>query len=90
MDRKEEIKKILEMIGLEEEHEKYVDSVEYILNLFNKIDEYYGYARDLDPLFHPMDLTLEPDDDRVEEQDEMEHLKLDEDGYVRGPPLKRR
>ena len=90
MDRKEEIKKVLEIIGLEEDPEKYIDSIEYILNLFNKIDEYYEYAEGLEPLFHPMDLELEPNSDEIGEQIEMEHLKRDEDGYVRGPPLKRR
>lgn len=90
MDRRDELRRILEIIGLEEEPEKYVYSIEYILNLFNKIDEYYRYAEGLEPLFHPMDLELKPDDDVIREEMGMEHLKMDEDGYVRGPPLKRR
>lgn len=90
MDRRDEIKKVLEIIGLEEDPDKYLDSIEYILNLFSKIDEYSDYAEDLEPLYHPMDLELEPDKDIVKPEEMMKHLEKDEDGYVRGPPLKRR
>lgn len=90
MNMKKEIEKILNILGLEEKPEKYIDSIEYILDLFNEIDRYIGYAEDLEPLYNPMNIELEPDNDIIKEWRNPEYPERDDDGYVRGPPLKRR
>ncbi len=90
MIKRDDIERILDMIGLTEDVEKYIDSIETVFNLFNKIDEYEDNIKDLDPLYHPLEILLEPEEDNPVESYGYEHLDKDEDGYVRGPPLRRR
>jgi len=85
-----ELKRIMKLVMLEEDINKYIDSAKEILKLFNEIDKYYEMAKDLDPLYHPISYVVplrkdEPADTHINMSI---FSKVDEDGYVVAPPLR--
>lgn len=88
----EQIERIMKLVLLEEEPKKYLDDAKKILELFDEIDKYYEYAKELDPLYHPFtyQLELRKDEKKEEKIDLKVFSKVNDEGYIEAPPLKGR
>lgn len=82
--------KIMRLVMIEEDVKKYMDDALYILEMFNKIDEYYDYARDQNPLYHPIsyEVVLRKDVKSEFKVDLKRITDLDKEGFVEAPPIK--
>ena len=84
------LKKMMKLVMIEEDVKKYVDDASYILEMFNKIEEYYKYARELSPLYHPISYEVELRKDIKSEfrVDLDKFAKVDKEGFVEAPPIR--
>jgi len=85
-----ELRRIMKLVILEEDINKYINDAKEILKLFNEIDKYYEMAKDLDPLYHPILYTVPLRKDKAIDTylDISIFSEVDEDGYVVAPPLR--
>ena len=85
------IKKIINLVMLNEDAKKYEGDVVKILGLFDNLDYFDKYLEDLHPLYHPLEEDGIPRDDEVKI---FKILKSDlkpyinEEGYVVASPIK--
>ncbi len=86
----EEINRLVrETMLSEDEIDKNLEQLTRILELFEEIDSFEEYAKNLEPLYHPLDQQGEP---RVDEE-KSDKTKLEDfvhnvkDGFLRAPRL---
>jgi len=83
------IKKVMNLVMIQEDPTKYIEDAEKILKLFDEVDKYSEYIEDLEPLYHPIEHEVRLRKDEVKEMRiDMRKITCTEDGYVVAPPLK--
>ena len=85
-----DIKRVMDLAGLEEDPSKYIEEFEKVMELFDELDKYGEIIERYQPLYHPLEIETTPRRDSIEYSETYKDLELDEDGYVRGPPIKRK
>ena len=87
-----EVFKIMKMVLIEDDPSKYVKDLEMILKLFNELDRYDVYVRNLKPLYHPNEEYCSLRDDyHKEESTDLSIFAIElQDGYFKAPGIKGR
>ena len=85
------IGKIMSLVMLNEDNEKYRGEVIKILELFDELDYFNKYISELTPLYHPLEEEGVPRDDEVKtftfSREDLSPY-VEEDGYIVAPPIK--
>ena len=90
MNWKKDLIRVIDLAGLDDKPEKYVKEFEAVLKLFDEIDKYLDIIDKYEPLYHPLEILTEPREDSVYRLDMDKKIPVDDDGYIRGPPIKRK
>jgi aspartyl/glutamyl-tRNA(Asn/Gln) amidotransferase C subunit len=85
-----EVRRIMSLIMLEDDPQKYIDDLIEILRLFDELDKYDKYIEGVEPLYHPLKIKGSPREDKVEVSriDILELNKRVVDGYVVSSPIR--
>ncbi len=84
----DDLRRIMDILGIDEDVEKYIEVYRKVEKLFNELDK-YGDPEE-EPLYHPLDINCELDDDTPMDSTAGEWLDTDDEGYVEAPPMRRR
>jgi len=85
---KDTIKRIMDILGIDDDVEKYVDIYKRVEELFKELDKYTEL--DTEPLYHPLDLQSNLDEDKPKDSLVNNWPDKDDEGYVEAPPMRRR
>lgn len=81
----------MNLVMLNEDIEKYRVDIVKILELFDELDYFEKYVKDLKPLYHPLEEEGLLRDDKISKfLLKSEHISpyLSDDGYIDAPPIK--
>ena len=85
------IEKIMNLVMLNEDNDKYMSEVVKILDLFDELDRFNKYIGELTPLYHPLEENGMPRDDEVRiftfSREDLAPY-IEDDDYIVAPPIK--
>ena len=86
------LRRVMSLVMVEEEPDRYIDDVRRIIELFDELDRFDIHIKDLEPLYHPLGSTGRlredaPEESGIEFPGDSDYRWED---YIEAPPIRGR